>query len=67
MTAPASFKQSDFTRALKGAVQAGLTVARARITPDGAIDIVFVDDESAAPAGGVNPLDIKYGTQTQAR
>jgi hypothetical protein len=34
-----TFKQSDLTRALKGARAAGLEVARVRISKDGAIEM----------------------------
>jgi hypothetical protein len=64
VTAPASFKVSDLTRALKGAVKAGMPVARARITPDGSIDIIFGEAESLPPSGKINPLDLKYGTKS---
>ncbi|MGR3478025.1 MAG: hypothetical protein ACU0EX_10865 [Sulfitobacter sp.] len=38
--APASFKQIDVTRALKGAVAAGLPVGRVEIDRDGRIVII---------------------------
>lgn len=40
MTARARFSQSDLTRAVKAAEQAGVSVARIRIEADGAIEIV---------------------------
>ncbi len=44
MTAPASFKQSDITRAVAGAVKGGLRVGRVMIDPRGNITI-----EAATP------------------
>ena len=39
MRKPATFKQADLTRALKGAKKAGVEVARIKITKDGSIEI----------------------------
>jgi len=49
MTAPARFTQADVTRAVKGATQAGLHIARVEIDRDGKIVIVLGEIES--PAG----------------
>jgi hypothetical protein len=46
---PATFKQADLARALKGALQAGLKVAEAIITRDGGIRLIFVTAEGVAP------------------
>lgn len=43
MSRRASFKQSDLTRAAKGAVAAGLKVGSAVIGPDGTIKLIFGD------------------------
>jgi hypothetical protein len=51
MSRRAAFKQSDVTRALKGAVQAGLPVTGYRVEPDGTIMVLF---EGKAPAPGAN-------------
>lgn len=40
MTARATFKQSDVTRAVNGVKAAGLSVAVVRLAPDGAVEIV---------------------------
>lgn len=40
MSARARFRESDVTRAIRAFEKAGLCVARARIDPDGAIEIV---------------------------
>lgn len=37
MTARATFRQSDISRAIKAAKSAGMTVARCEISPDGRI------------------------------
>lgn len=42
MSAPASFKQADVTRAFKGAQAAGLRDVIVRIAPNGSIEIVPV-------------------------
>ena len=47
---PATFKQSDVTRAAKGALAAGLPVARIEIDRDGKI-VVVVDN------GATNPVN----------
>jgi hypothetical protein len=52
MARPAPFRQADLTRALKGALNAGVKPSRAEIDADGKLVIVF-DDESAE----VMPLD----------
>jgi copper chaperone CopZ len=41
VTARATFKQADVERAVKGVYGAGLQVARVRVSPDGAIDIII--------------------------
>lgn len=46
MSKPARFRESDVTRAIKAFEKAGLCVARARIEPDGAIEIVAGEPES---------------------
>ena len=46
MTAP-RFKQGDLTRAIRAAEKAGICVARVRIAPDGAIEIVAGEPETA--------------------
>lgn len=51
---PAQFKQADVTRAVKGAVAAGLSVGRVEIDRDGKI-IVIANGAMAAPA--VNDWD----------
>lgn len=55
MTARATFKQSDIERACKGAIAAGLPVARVIIV-DGRIEVIIADGESA-DGEGPNPLD----------
>lgn len=54
MTTAARFKQVDVTRAVKGAVAAGLRVGRVEIDPNGKIVIL---SESVAPIRGPNPWD----------
>ena len=58
MTARATFKQDDVTRAAKGVRAAGLPVARV-IVVDGRIEVIVGDPESdETPA---NPLDMHFG------
>lgn len=37
---PASFKQSDVTRIVKGVVAAGIVPGRVLVRPDGAVEII---------------------------
>jgi hypothetical protein len=46
VTKPARFTQSDVTRAIRAFEKAGLSVKRARIEPDGAIEVVAGEPES---------------------
>lgn len=46
MTAPAIFKQSDVTRAVKGVLKADIAIAEIKIAPDGTIRIIL--ESSAA-------------------
>lgn len=43
MTAPARFKQSDVTKAMRGARLAGFTSVRVKIDPEGNLDIIAND------------------------
>lgn len=43
----ARFREADVTRAIKAFEKAGLCVARARIEPDGSIEIVAGDPEKS--------------------
>lgn len=52
--AAATFKQSDLTRALKGAKAAGVAVARVEVGTDGKIIIVVGEP---APGDAPNELD----------
>lgn len=52
----APFRQADLRRALKGAQEAGMAVARIEIGPDGRIAII-AGMEASEPADGVNPWD----------
>jgi hypothetical protein len=54
MTAAARFKESDVTRALKGAKKAGFPVGRAEIDANGTI-IIYAAERGMAGKG--NPLD----------
>ncbi len=58
MTSPAPFKQVDVTRALKGAVAAGVEVGRVEIEPDGKI-VVWIKDD--AVQGGSDSIDKMLG------
>lgn len=55
MTAPATIRQADLTRALKAVKAAEIEAAQIRIDPDGTMHIIV----AAAPADSqpVNPLD----------
>ena len=46
---PATFKQSDLTRALKGTKAAGVDVSRIKIAKDGSIEIDTSPATSAKP------------------
>jgi len=53
MKRPVPFKQADVTRAIKGAIAAGLKVTRAEVDQSGKI-IVLAGEEKPTPA---NSLD----------
>ncbi|MFI3903737.1 hypothetical protein [Ochrobactrum sp. S1502_03] len=53
MKRPVAFKQADVTRAIKGAIAAGLKVTRAEVDQTGKI-IVLASEEKPTPA---NSLD----------
>lgn len=46
MTAPARFKQSDVTRAIKGAMAAGKKVERVEVEPSGKI-VIYTESQAA--------------------
>lgn len=48
MTVPASFRQSDVTRAVKGVLAAGREVYEASIQPNGTIRLVLAQDGKEA-------------------
>jgi hypothetical protein len=52
----ASFKQIDVTRAVKGALAAGVIVREVIAGKDGQVRIIFQDARGAPPAGA-NPWD----------
>lgn len=58
MTAKARVLQQDVTRAVKGMINAGVTIGGIRIAPDGEI-VVFSSAcaESLMPSPTTNPLD----------
>jgi hypothetical protein len=50
MTARARFSQADIERAMRAAEKCGLSLARVRICPDGSIELVAGEPESADKA-----------------
>ena len=52
-----TFRQTDLTRAIKGARNAGVTVARAEIATDGKITIVVGEASEVKSATGLTPDD----------
>jgi hypothetical protein len=60
MTTKSSFKQSDVTRALRGAKQAGFNAKSVRVEPDGSIEITIAGD-IPPPANDQNPWDTAVG------
>jgi len=58
MTAPARVKQSDVTRAVAGAVKAGMRIGRVEIDANGKIVIL---SETVAPPVAANPWDAVLG------
>lgn len=44
---PARFRESDITRAIRAFEKAGLCVSRAKIAPDGSIEVVAGEPEKA--------------------
>lgn len=55
-TRRATFKQADLTRALRGAVAAGLKPSGYRIDPAGSIVVMFADG-TTPKAANCNPWD----------
>ena len=55
---PRRFRQSDVTRAVKGAEAAGMHIGRIEIDPNGKIVIL---SEAAAPSARDNPWDEVLG------
>lgn len=58
MTARARFSQADITRAIKGALAAGIEIGTVRVSPTGEI-VVYAKGEDQAPRP--NPLDALLG------
>jgi hypothetical protein len=48
----ARFSQRDISRAIKGAVAAGMKVVGTRIEPDGALVLIYAGAEAVAPSPG---------------
>lgn len=56
MTSPAPFKQVDVTRAVKGAVAAGVEVGRVEIEPSGKIVVWMKDNTQHKGSSSVNKM-----------
>jgi hypothetical protein len=55
---PATFRQAELTRAIKGAEKAGKTVIGTTIDPDGKMRLVYATAAANQPNGaGVEPPD----------
>lgn len=65
MTKRVAFKQADLERACKGAVAAGLQVARIEINDNG-IAVIIGEPERAATTRRRTLADRLYGSQAQA-
>jgi hypothetical protein len=60
MTARVSFKQDDVARAIKGALSAGMRVARVEISPiDGRI-VIVAESLCATRRTKINPWDSEF-------
>jgi hypothetical protein len=53
--APSTFRQRDVTRAIRGAIAAGVDIARIEVAKDGTIVIVTAIDHE--PKAGANEWD----------
>lgn len=60
---PALFRQSDLTRALKGAQAAGLSVARVEVDASGKLVVVIGEPAKAAEGQPTNEWDEVLGDQ----
>jgi hypothetical protein len=63
MTARATFRQDDVSRACKGVKAAGLPVARV-VVVEGRIEVIVGDPESDIDAPAPNPLDRLHGEES---
>lgn len=62
MTARATFRQDDVSRAVKGVKAAGLPVARV-VFANGSFEVIVGDPEPDTDAPARNPLDRLHGEQ----
>jgi hypothetical protein len=60
MTARNSFKQDDVSRAVKGAVSAGLHVARVEISPKDGRIVIVAETQGTSRRTKTNPWDSEF-------
>ena len=53
---PATFKQIDVTRAIKGALAAEIQVGAAYITPEGGIVVIVKDDQIPSGSSSIDKM-----------
>jgi hypothetical protein len=61
------FRQQDLTRALKGAIAAGVQIARLEIDPSGKIVIQFGNGERAEPSDALERWMVDHAHQAEGR
>jgi hypothetical protein len=57
------FTQADVTRAVKGAVAAGVAVQRVEIDRDGRVVLVFGADDDKSPNAALEAWERKHGAR----
>ena len=60
MTARAGFRQDDLARAIRGAISAGVRIARIEISPTDGRIVIVIEASSANQQAKTNPWDEEF-------